>query len=272
VKICGLTRAEDVIAARELGVWAVGLVFAPSARRVEPAAALRLLEDAGWGGRPTRASAAAGDEDARAGRGAKGRRGLTPSDRLPLTVGVFTDADTGQIAQVVEEVGLDAVQLHGKDGTSAAAVGAALGGDRRVTLIIQAVPVDVEECDGERLREAVARARQQADIVLLDTRVKSGPAEMSTRGAVGAVAAKDSAIFGGSGRSFSWSLAREFAGLGEAPLLVAGGVDPDNALTALSESGAWGIDVSSGVEAAPGVKDAMLMERLVARVREGIQK
>ncbi len=133
VKICGLTREQDVVAARDLGVWALGFVFAPSPRRLEPGAARRLLEAAGCSGAPVR----------------QGR---------PLTVGVFTDAAVDEIVRVVDEVGLDAVQLHSAGGPRAGEVAVALQGRERATLIIQAVPVDTEERDAGRVRSALAKA------------------------------------------------------------------------------------------------------------------
>jgi len=77
--------------------------------------------------------------------------------------------------------------------------------------------------------------------------------------------------FGGSGYAFPWELAGEAAReLGPGPaFLVAGGIGPGNARKALARSGAWGVDVSSGVESSPGVKDHGLMERLVAQVGAG---
>jgi len=237
IKICGLTREQDVITARDLGVWAVGFVFAESPRRVAPTVARRLVEGAGLGG-------------------GSGRPDVSGVAGRPLTVGVFTDSSVEEIVRVVEEVGLDAVQLHGINGPAAGEVVKALGEKGEAVLIIQAVPVDVDEDDARLLRSAVAEATRQADIVLLDTRVSAGAGE-----------------FGGTGRSFRWTLAREALEVaGRTPLLVAGGVGPDSVLEALAESGAWGVDVSSGVESAPGIKDAILMKRLVARVKEGIGK
>jgi phosphoribosylanthranilate isomerase len=246
VKICGLTRLEDVVAARDLGVWALGFVFAPSPRRLEPDAARGLLDAAGLAKR------------------ARLRRDPGSRGAEPLTVGVFTDARAEEIARVAAEVGLDAVQLHGLAGPSAGEVAAALGGPERGVLIIQALSVGADECDADGLRRGIARARTVADIVLLDTKVAS----RAGQGPAGA-----DAWFGGSGEAFRWPLAREAVPAAETvPLLVAGGIGPDNVGRALSESGAWGVDVSSGVEVSPGIKDARMMERLVARVMEGTAK
>lgn len=239
VKICGLTRLEDVVAAKELGVWAIGMVFAPSPRRLEPSAARRLLEAAGL------------------------RHGRHEESGQPLVVGVFTDAKVDEIVNVVQEVELDAVQLHGLTGPSAAEVSEALAGSEREVLVIRALPVEAGLRDAAELREAVAREAVGADIVLLDTRV-AAPADGGTGTAGG---------FGGTGAAFCWDLACEVAGeAAGARLMVAGGIDPENVQEALSRSGAWGVDVSSGVESAPGIKDMELMGRLVAEVKEGRAK
>jgi phosphoribosylanthranilate isomerase len=214
IKICGLTRLEDVLLARDLGAWALGFVFAPSPRRLTPGAARRLLMDAELG------------------------------PGLPLTIGVFGDAPADEIAWVVEEVGLDGVQLHGSSGPGGNAVRRELSSQEDPLLVIQAVPVDPAEVDAIALREAVALAHEEADVVLLDT--------------------KAAGRFGGTGTVFPWRLAREATN--GAPLLIAGGIGPDNVAGALRESDAWGVDVSSGIEMSPGIKDAGLMKRLFAQV------
>lgn len=275
MKICGLTRVEDVILARGLGAWALGFVFAPSVRRLAPSAARALLDEA------VRITSTAGHSDVPTGATEEGEPpGVAGSSagEGPLTVGVFGNVSADDIARVVEQVGLDAVQLHGDAGPGAHSVREALAGWEsplrlaggsgskgrsaavpgparpdctsgsgpvtRGVLIIQAVPVAAEGCDQAALREKVEQARTQADLVLLDT---------SAHGR-----------FGGTGAAFPWGLARESAE--GAPFLVAGGIGPGNVQVALERSSAWGVDVSSGVETSPGVKDARLMERLFARV------
>ena len=214
-KICGLTRPEDVVLARDLGAWALGFVFAPSPRRLTPAAVRVLI-------------------------------GALAGAPMPLTVGVFAGSTPDEIAQVAEEVGLDAVQLHGRGGPEADAVRAALASRGHPALIIQAVPVGSGTDATEALVEAVAKARRQADMVLLDTSTAEG--------------------FGGTGTPFPWRLAAE---VGEGPpLLVAGGITPGNVRRALDESGAWGVDVSSGVEASPGVKDPLLLRELFRQMQQ----
>jgi phosphoribosylanthranilate isomerase len=68
--------------------------------------------------------------------------------------------------------------------------------------------------------------------------------------------------FGGTGTPFPWHLAREAAG--DIPFLVAGGIGPSNAAEAVAASGAIGVDVSSGLESSPGVKDPDLLRALFA--------
>ena len=227
MKICGLTRLEDVLLACELGAWAIGFVLAPSPRRLTPAAVRGLMGRAGVARPP----------------GTK-RAHSAVRPGIPLAVGVFGDETAEQIARVVVEVGLDGVQLHGLSGPGGASVRAALVGWERPLLIIQAVPVAPEGIDSSALRSQMAAVREEADLVLLDTGVAGR--------------------FGGTGTAFPWGLARE-AGEG-VPFLVAGGIGPENARAALSESGAWGVDVSSGIEVWPGIKDARLMERLIDQV------
>jgi phosphoribosylanthranilate isomerase len=229
VKICGLTQGEDVALACELGAWAVGFVLAPSPRRIDPADVTRLL--------------------------------LRVPARAALAVGVFVEESASEIADAAREAGLDAVQLHGGEwGPSVAEVRRALsafggamshdpgrGGGRIVTwppLVIAVVAVSPDETDPGGLRERVD-AVAAADVLLFDTRVsRSG---------------------GGSGVSFSWSLARQAAG--DRPFLVAGGIGPENARIALQQSGACGIDVASGVEFSPGKKDERSLRALFAALR-----
>jgi len=214
VKVCGLTRSEDVTLAAELGAWAVGFVFAPSPRRV-------TVERA----RPLVAAAQA------AGRGAT------------LTVGVFGDSTAEAILDAVQAAGLDAVQLHGS-APGARAVRDALGHRAPQVLIIEAIPVRAAGSAAGELRAAVAAAREAADLLLFDSRAHGW--------------------FGGTGTPFPWALAREAAG--GSPFLVAGGIGPRNAQEALDVSGAIGVDVSSGVESSPGVKNEGSLRALFGAV------
>ena len=250
-----------MLAARAVGAWALGFIFAPSPRRLTPPAARRLLDQA--------------QEEIDAGRA--GAEGATPGQtalrparegRGPLTVGVFVDAGPEEIATVIRYVGLDAVQLHGPTAPSPGAVREALGrwepplrlampaetgaeGAARPSslvgpLIIKAVGVAVDEHDVASLRCRLLQAAAEDALLLIDASVAGRT--------------------GGTGRRLPWDVVGEAAaGL---RFLLAGGISPGNVREALGVSGAWGVDVSSGVESAPGVKEGDALRSLMTNVNE----
>jgi phosphoribosylanthranilate isomerase len=241
VKICGLTRVQDARVAAQAGAWALGFVFAPSPRRVTAEEVARILEQAF--GMRSRANEPGVE--------------TTGSGRRPLIVGVFGDQPPVEIADTQRIAGLDAVQLHGRYGPGPLEVRCVLPAE---VVVIKAVAVAPDEEDPAALRTRVDKEGAGADIVLLDTAAGGR--------------------FGGTGEVFRWQLARglvEGAAGGECGVvdagvagprrfLVAGGIGPGNARDALIRSGAWGVDVSGGVEVGAGIKDSRAMRELIETV------
>lgn len=210
VKICGVTSAEDAVAAVELGADLVGLNFHPPSPRF--VATERAAEIA-----------------------AAARRSATRPVRL---VGVFVDLPRREILAIDAAVGLDLVQLHGDE---AADEVAAFG--PRALQVFRLPPAAAPPAAELEARLA---AHPDAWGFLFDVRHES--------------------LYGGTGESWRWSAV---AGLRDPrPRLVAGGIGPRNVRRALAESGAAGVDVCSGVESAPGIKDRARLERLFAELAE----
>jgi phosphoribosylanthranilate isomerase len=151
--------------------------------------------------------------------------------RLPpevLTVGVFRDETPQRVVEIVNGVGLKGAQLHGHEPAGATRYVA-----RRVGFTIKAFRA------GD---PAVASAGEHgADAILLD------------------------AADPGSGRVFDWRLA-EGAAAGTR-LVLAGGLTPDNVAEAIAQVRPWGVDVVSGVEAAPGRKDPGRLRAFIEAAR-----
>ena len=143
-------------------------------------------------------------------------------------VGLFVDASDAEIAEAVTAARLDVVQLHGTETPPRAAQLKAQFGLPVWKALAVAAKSDIDRA------AAYAGA---ADLVLFDAKTPKG-----------------SALPGGMGLSFDWSLVAGFKG----PLAwgLAGGLTPDNVAEAIRLTGAPLVDTSSGVESAPGVKDA----------------
>lgn len=153
--------------------------------------------------------------------------------RLPpeiLTVGVFRDELPARVVDIVGRVGLGAAQLHGHEAPEATRQVKA-----SVPVVIKAFVAGSPEIDDF--------AAHGADALLLD------------------------AAEPGSGRVFDWTLADAAASTGRR-VLLAGGLDPRNVADAVAAVGPWGVDVSSGVETAPGVKDPVRLRRFIARAKK----
>jgi phosphoribosylanthranilate isomerase len=169
------------------------------------------------------------------GRQARGRAKI-----VALTV----DADDGALGAIVDAVAPDLLQLHGKESPA------------RVGEIAKLFGVGTMKAVGVAAVDDLAAAKgyiDVADLLLFDA--KPG---------------KQAKLPGGNGLPFDWRL---LAGVTyEPPYLLSGGLDPANVAEAIALSGARGVDVSSGVESAPGVKDNDKIAAFVARARSAFAR
>ena len=149
-------------------------------------------------------------------------------------VGVFVDTPVETMLKVARATGMDTVQLHGNETEAACEEIAATG-----LKVIKAFRVK----DAMSLDE-IAKYRVSAN--LLDSYV---PGQL-----------------GGTGAKFNWELAVKAKDFG-APIILAGGLDPENVSDAVSKVAPYGVDVSSGVESAPGRKDHDKVRRFIARAK-----
>jgi phosphoribosylanthranilate isomerase len=201
IKICGITRADDAVAAADLGADFLGFIFVPSSpRHVEPEAVAEI-------------AAIVREERA----------------KPPKLVGVFRDASPEYVREIVATASLDMVQLHGAEGE-------------------------------EELREIGIPAIKSLRVgdTLPDTSVTPTAAWLLFD-------TYDDRRAGGTGRRFDWSLLALYPRT--KPFFLSGGITPENVSAAISLVRPDAIDIASGVEAEPGIKDHTKLTQLFERVR-----
>src|SRR5437764_5779410 len=207
VKIWSLRTQVHLNAAIEAGADMLGLMFyEPSHRYIEPAQVKMQLED-------TRFSSSPGDEQA-----------------APDLVGVFVNKEADFINEVVEQVGLHFVQLHGNEPPD-------------FCQFIKRPVIKALQLNDSRDRCIVKAYQEAAWRILLDT---------------------PSRVWGGTGATHNWDIARVVAR--DTPIILAGGLTPENVAEAISHVRPWGVDVSSGVEINK-TKDVAKIQVFIKNVR-----
>jgi len=197
VKICGITRPGDALAAAQAGADAIGLVFYPPSPRYLSVERAREIRDV-----------------------------LPP---FIQTVALFVNADGAQVSQVIGRVHPAMLQFHG---------------DEAPEFCAQFGLPFVKAC---RMKEGASaleylRPFSRAAAWLFDSHVPE---------------------YGGVGESFDWSLVPAT----DKPVILSGGLSRDKVAEAIRRVRPWGVDVSSGVEAAKGIKDAAKIAAFIAEVR-----
>jgi phosphoribosylanthranilate isomerase len=146
-------------------------------------------------------------------------------------VGVFVNSSVEEVKDILVSCLLDLTQLHGDETPEMLKTL-----DGKAFKAFRGIPESVDEF-----------ARSESPAFLLDAAVKG--------------------IYGGSGVTADWEGAAELAK--KYPLLLAGGLTPENVAEAVSRVKPWGVDVASGVESAPGEKDPRKIKAFVQAVRDG---
>lgn len=237
VKICGISNVEDAIATAEAGADFIGLVFfKKSPRYITPEKAKKIVEALNKYREEKFGPSALTVEchmpypgDASLSSWFETTSNIirsTLEKRKPLVVGLFVDETYEHINNIVSEVGLDIVQLHGKEPLELA---------RMIPVpVLKALSIDSEDTEKE-IVERIRKGNGLNSMFLLDTKVVR------------------SDIPGGNGVTFNWEVAKEVNKI--VPFMVAGGLDSSNVKKAIEIMHPWAVDVSSGVEKSKGVKD-----------------
>ncbi len=218
IKICGITRTSDAIAAVNAGADAIGLNFYPGSKRyVSSELARDLANSVGHG---------------------------------VAKVGVFVNCPVVEIAEIAKTAGLNWVQLHGDEPPE---ILNQIDAQFRILRAYRVRQADLAPVVADLA--ACRAAGRLPDAILIDSAV---PGEYGGTGTKGP------------GIDVSRDVSKEDDTLYGIPLILAGGLTPENVAEAIRKSCPHGVDVASGVESSPGVKDPIKVNRFVSEARRAL--
>ncbi|MCX6121152.1 MAG: phosphoribosylanthranilate isomerase [Ignavibacteriales bacterium] len=199
VKICGITNIDDALYAAELGADALGFIFVKSSPRyIAPSAARKII------------------------------RALPP---FVVPIGVFVDVPQEEIIGVIEQTGINCVQLHGNESPK--------------QLANFPVPVYKSFRVDSSFNPEILR-RYKGSAYLLDTKI--------------------SGKLGGTGQTFDWEIAIKAKEYGR--IILAGGLTPENIIEAAQKVRPYAVDVNSGVEESPEKKSRSKLKLLFEKLNQ----
>ena len=200
IKICGITRIDDALCAAACGADAVGFIFHPASPRYIAAERAKEIIAA------------------------------LPADLVK--VGVFVNREAEEVAQTVEDCGLDLIQLHGDESPEYCR---RFPPERVIKAVFLRTPEDLRALDAYDVMAFLADFREAGR-------------------------------YGGTGKRADWELA---ARLGKThPLILAGGLCIENIGEAMAAVAPGAVDINSGCERTPGIKDHERMKRIINLIRK----
>lgn len=219
VKVCGVTREEDVRALADAGADAIGINLVSASPRCVSSSRARTLRD------------------------------CAKSIGLQVVV-VVMDLDTQSLSQVMIDVEPDVLQLHGHERPESLPGNLISGTAQRMPIV-----------------KALSWTGRKEEVELARVWLEACGDRLAFL-----VDAYAPGVGGGTGRTARWDLLwPRPEPLDEVPLLLAGGLKPDNVAAGILETHCAGVDTASGVESAPGVKDHRLMTEFVTAARAALE-
>jgi len=252
IKICGITNLDDALVATDIGANAVGFVFYPKSPRYVTAETARAI-----------------------------------AKKLPAEiqkVGVFVNESVDHVRDTAKYAGLNAVQLHGREDKefSQQLYKSLVNGVSRPTIYRSYAAQIFDKPAEEPVNwDPVKEGLVEPDEAYKGKRVhkihvaENGDLFCETHGfrpgVVSGVLLDSSTAgkMGGTGKTFDWERVQPWAGVinSISKLIVAGGLHPGNVEEAIHTLHPWGVDVSTGVERAPGIKDPAKVRAFIQAVR-----
>mmetsp|Transcript_3501 Transcript_3501/g.5056 ORF Transcript_3501/g.5056 Transcript_3501/m.5056 type:complete len:539 (-) Transcript_3501:29-1645(-) len=228
VKICGMNDVESALVAAKAKADFIGIIFAKKSVRyasvekakeiVQAIRAFRESDDRVKVETPPKGTSCFTGWSHTLGTACDGRG-------RPLVVGVFLNQPMDEVNRIAIETGIDIIQLHGNE---------TLDDEAQCCVpCFRVVHIDKDSKSGVK-EESLTQG--PASAILLDTKVKGN-------------------VSGGTGETFDWNIARDVSTVKGVPVILAGGLNPENVAQAVKQASPWGVDIASGVEKSPGVKD-----------------
>lgn len=243
VKICGIRTTEQALAAADAGADMLGLMFVQKSKRFISREVARQIIGA-VRSRPTSSGTRSPSKPVDTRDWFSFQTSRLASRRKPLLVGVFQNHSLQEVVDAIDDLSLDAVQLHGDE-------------PFEWTRLLSVPVFKVFHVGSDATAASVAEASRPGYHVapLLDTKVGTGPS-------------------GGAGEAFDWSIAHQVSndqsriqeGLPRLPFILAGGLTPETVEGACKQVRPWAVDVSGGVET-EGQKDLQKVKAFIEAVK-----